>query len=375
MLPNSPDIEVTTRASVEASMQPQMSNTASTASPRTEMVDTLLEMINGSWIAQAIAVTAELNLADLLREGPLSSTDLAAVTGTDAPSLHRLLRALTTISICHESDDGRFCMTEMGRLLGSDSPDSLRCWSMWWGKHLWPVWGNLQYSVTTGKSARTLLTGTQGFKHLENDPTAASTFNQALVELTRLTTSGVVQAYDFSGCQLIVDVGGGYGALLSAILCANPNSQGILFDLPHATEGARRHFEQSDLSNRCNVVAGDFFQSVPQGADAYVLKSVIHDWNDDKSREILTTCRNAMPDDARLLLVERVMPQRLEATTTHQSAVRSDLTMLVALGAQERTEIEFRNLLHSAGFELTRIYPAGMVSVLEAHRISKLHRQ
>ena len=368
MLPNSPDVEATARASIEASQQPQTSNTASAASPRAEMVETLLEMINGSWIAQAIAVTAELSLADLLRYGPRSSADLAAVTRTDAPSLHRLLRALTTINICHESDDGRFRMTEMGQLLGSDSPDSLRCWSMWWGKHLWPVWGNLRYSITTGNSARTLLTGTEGFKHLENDPAAAATFNQALVELTRLTTSGVVQAYDFSGCQLIADVGGGYGELLSAILVANPNSHGILFDLPHATEGARRHFEQSGLSNRCEFVAGDFFQSVPQGADAYVLKSVIHDWNDDKSREILTTCRNAMSDDARLLLVERVMPQRLEATPSHQSAARSDLTMLVALGAQERTETEFRNLLHSAGFELTRIYPAGMVSVLEAKR-------
>lgn len=331
-----------------------------------QMVETLLEMISGSWIAQAIAVAAELGLADLLSAGPRSSADLAEQTQTDAPSLQRLLRALTTIDICRELDDGRFGMTEMGELLRADSPDSLRCWSMWWGKYLWPVWGNLRYSVNTGRSARTLLTGTEGFKHLENDPAAAATFNQALVELTRLTTSGVIRAYDFSRCQLIVDVGGGYGELLSAILAANPLARGILFDLAHTTEGAKRHFEQAGLSHRCEFVVGDFFQSIPQGADAYVLKSVIHDWNDDKSREILTTCRNAMSDDARLLLVERVMPQRLDVSASHQSAARSDLNMLVALGAQERTEIEFRNLLHSVGFELTHIFPAGMVSVLEA---------
>lgn len=335
---------------------------------KTELVGRLLEMINGSWIAQAISVTAELGLADLLRDEPQTSEVLADATKSDPTSLHRLLRALTTIDICRELDDGRFNLTEMGKLLCSDSPDSLRNWSMWWGKYLWPVWGNLRYSVNTGRSARTLLTGSEGFKHLENDPAAAATFNQALVELTRLTTSDVVRAYDFSSCQLIVDVGGGYGELLAAILTENPKARGILFDLPHATEGAKRHFEQAGLSHRCEFVAGDFFQSVPQGADAYVLKSVIHDWNDDKSREILATCRNAMSHDSRLLLVERVMPQRLEVSASHQSAARSDLNMLVALGAQERTEIEFRNLLQSAGFELTHIFPAGMVSVLEAKR-------
>ncbi len=348
-----------------------MSTHEAEGSRQAGMVETLLEMINGSWIAQAIAVTAELGLADLLRDGPRTSVDLASATGTDAPSLHRLLRALTTIDICHESEDGRFSITEMGRLLGTESPDSLRSWSMWWGKYLWPVWGNLRYSINTGNSARTLLTGTEGFKHLENDPAAAATFNQALVELTRLTTSGVVRAYDFSSCQLIVDVGGGYGELLAAILTANPKVRGVLFDLPHATEGARHHFEQARLSDRCEFVAGDFFESVPRGADAYVLKSVIHDWNDDKSRAILKTCHAAMNADARLLLVERVLPQRLETSAVHQSAVRSDLTMLVALGAQERTENDFRNLLNSAGFELTRVCPAGIVCVLEARQHSQ----
>ena len=209
-------------------------------------------------------------------------------------------------------------------------------------------------------------TGTEGFQHLENDPEAAGTFNQALVELTRLTASNVVRAYDFSSVRHIVDVGGGYGELLSAILAANSSARGTLFDRPHAIEGARRHLEQAQLSDRCEFVAGDFFQSVPRGADAYVLKSVIHDWNDEKSGEILRNCRDAMGPGARLLLVERVLPMRWETSAAHQSTARSDLTMLVALAAQERTEDEFRKLLDSAGFELTRVCQAGMVSVLEA---------
>ncbi len=343
-----------------------MSTHETETSEVTGLAEKLLAMITSSWIGQAAYVAAELRLADLLREGPRSSEDLASVTGTDAPSLRRLLHALTTIDICHEAEDGRFGITAMGQLLGTESPESLRCWSIWWGKHLWPVWGNLLYSINTGKSARSLLTGTEGFQHLENDPEAAGIFNQALVELTRLTTSRVVRAYDFSSLRHIVDVGGGYGELLSAILAAKSSAQGTLFDRPHAIEGARRHFEQAQLSDRCEFVAGDFFQSVPRGADAYVLKSVIHDWNDEKSGEILRNCRDAMEHGARLLLVERVLPMRWEASAAHQSTARSDLTMLVALAAQERTEDEFRELLDSAGFNLTRVCQAGMVSVFEA---------
>jgi hypothetical protein len=316
----------------------------------------LLAGITSSWVSQAIHVAAELGIADLLHE-PRASAELAERTGTHAPSLHRLLRALTTIDICRERADGSFELTELGAMLKSDHPRSLRSWSRWWGGNLWPAWGNLLYSVRTGRSARAMLSGTEGFQHLERDPESAAVFNQALVELTRLSCASIVQAYDFSALRRIVDVGGGYGELLAAILQAHPATAGVLFDLPHALDGARRHFENAGLADRCEFQAGDFFQSIPAGADAYILKSVIHDWNDERAQQILASCRQAMHGSARLLLIEQVMPDALTSSTGHQSLVRSDLNMLVAHGAGERSETAFRALLDGAGLTLSRIVP------------------
>ena len=335
---------------------------------RAALAERLLEAIHSSWVAQAAYVAAELRLADLLADGPRTSDELARETQTHAASLHRLLRALSTIDICRETDDGRFALAPLGSMLRTDAPGSLRHWTMWWGGNLWPVWGNLLYSVRTGKSARSMLTGTEGFGHLERDPQAAAVFNKGLAELTTLTAQSVVSAYDFTGLRHIVDVGGGYGQLLAAILKVNPSARGVLFDLPHAIEGARAFLTGAGVAERCEFVAGDFFQSVPAGADAYVLKSVIHDWNAERGRTILQTCRRAMTNEgSRLLLVERIVPERLEPTAEHRSLARTDLSMLVALAAQERSEADFRQLLDAGGFYVTRIVPAGMtVSVIEA---------
>lgn len=333
----------------------------------TALAHTLLEHFTANWKTQVIYVAAELRIADLLAEEAKTSEELAALTDTHEPSLRRLLRALGTLDICRELEPGRFAITPMGSLLGTAAPGSLRAWSIWWGGYLWDVWGKLLYSVKTGESGRKLLSGLDGFGHLEQDPAAAAIFNQGLLELTRLTAEGVVGAYDFSGLKRIVDVGGGYGALLAAILRANPAATGVLFDLSHATAGGRRHFEEAGLASRCEFLAGNFFESVPGGADAYVLKSVIHDWDDEKSLQILENCRHAMGEDGRLLLVERVLPDRLEVSEEHQAAARSDLSMLVALAAHERTESQFLALLQSAGLRVARILPVGMtVSVIEA---------
>ena len=326
----------------------------------------LLELITQSWTAQAVYVAAELGIADLLRGGSHEAVMIwqRKWVLTQLPST--VFCALTTIDICTQDKGGHFSMTPMGELLGTDEPDSLRHWTIWWGKYLWPVWGQLLYSVKTGKSARTLLTGTEGFKHLESDPQAAAIFNRALAELTRLEAQNVVAAYDFSRFERIVDLGGGYGELLAVILKAFPETQGVLFDLPHAISGAQSHFERSHLADRCEFVAGDFFESIPATGDAYILKSVLHDWNDDRCREILNICRRTMAQNARLLLIERILPQDLDHSAANQSAARSDLTMLVALGAKERSEKQFRDLLSSTGFDTLRIYPAGTVSVVEA---------
>jgi predicted O-methyltransferase YrrM len=193
-------------------------------------------------------------------------------------------------------------------------------------------------------------------------------FNEALAELTRLSAESIVHAYDFSGLKRIVEVGGGYGELLACILRAHPAAHGVLFDLEHAMGEARRRFEEAGLAARCEFVVGDFFRSVPPGADAYVLKSVIHDWDDAHGVQILESCRRAMAAGARLLLAERIMPDRLEVSPEHQSVARTDLNMLIAHGARERAEAALRELLHAAGFHVTRIIvPAGAtVCVIEA---------
>ncbi len=230
----------------------------------------------------------------------------------------------------------------------------MRAWALQWGGEAWPVWANLLHSIRTGDSARSLITGAEGFAHLERDPQAAQIFNQAMVDLTRLDALDIAQAYDFSG-QRIMDVGGGYGALLAQILLAYPDATGVLFDMPHATSKAREYLAGRGVAGRCEFVSGDFFARVPSDADLYVLKTVIHDWPDDKAREILQCCRGALKPGARLLIIERLMPERLVPSAEHRALARVDLHMLVALGAKERTLAQMLTLLASAGF--TRVRP------------------
>jgi ubiquinone/menaquinone biosynthesis C-methylase UbiE/DNA-binding transcriptional ArsR family regulator len=328
----------------------------------------LLDLINGSWIAQACYVTARLGIADLLAAGPRSAADLAAQTGAHPPALRRLLSALGSVDICRQREDGTFEMTRLGALLRADVPCSMRAWALQWGGEAWQVWANLLHSVKTGQSARSLITGGAGFDHLERDPQAAQIFNQAMVDLTRLAAQDITRAYDFAG-KRVLDVGGGYGELLAQILTAYPTARGELFDMPHAISQARAHFGGRGLEGRCEFTPGDFFVSVPAGADVYVLKTVIHDWPDDKAREVLRTCRSAMGPDARLLVIERLMPERLDPSAENRSLARIDLHMLVALGAQERTLGHMLSLLASAGLQqVRRIETQSEFQILEAQR-------
>lgn len=324
-----------------------------------DSIERFQTMLMGSWRTQALYVSASLRLADHLAAGPMTSAELAAATGADPAALHRLLRALSTIEICRERDDGRFELTSFGALLQETSPHSQRAWTIWWGRHLWPVWEHLLYSVKTGKSARKMLSGTEGFAHLERDPEAAAIFNRAGVEQLQSSARDIVRAYDFGGLSRIVDVGGGYGLLLLTILKAHPGAAGVLFDLPHAIEGARSYVDKSGLASRCELVSGDFFQSVPQSGDAYILKSVIHDWDSEQSLRILRNCRQAMRPTARLLVIEPLVPERFGTSTADQAVARSDLTMLIAHAAQERNEREYRELLSAAGFAVSRLLAVG----------------
>jgi ubiquinone/menaquinone biosynthesis C-methylase UbiE len=326
----------------------------------------LLALINGSWVAQACYVTARLGIPDLLAAGPRTAEDLASATGSNAPALRRLLSALGSVDICRQREDGSFEMTRLGSLLRADVPCSMRAWALQWGGEAWQVWANLLHSVKTGQSARSLITGETGFDHLERDPAAAAIFNQAMVDLTRLAALHIAQAYDFAG-QRVMDVGGGYGELLAHILRVYPTARGVLFDMTHAISKARAHLEGRGLAGRCEFATGDFFSSVPSGSDVYVLKTVIHDWPDDQAREILRSCRRAMLPGARMLIIERLMPERLVPSDENRALARVDLHMLVALGAQERTLNEMLALLASVGLpNVRRIETGSEFQILEA---------
>jgi ubiquinone/menaquinone biosynthesis C-methylase UbiE len=334
-----------------------MKNNKDPAADERQLAQRLLDIVNSSWMSQATYVAAKFGLADLLEHAPRSSSDLATALDCDPDALYQLLRALCSLDICRERDDGTFEISAMGRLLGSHSPYSVRSWTTHWGSNAWLVWGHLYDSVKTGAGMRERVTGMAGFEQLKKDARAAENFNAAMHDLTRLMMTGAAGAYDFSG-KRVADIGGGYGQLLAAVLEEYPSATGILFDMEHPIEDARRHFTERGVADRCEFLSGDFFESVPAGADVYLLKSVIHDWNDERAREILRTCRRAMSPDARLLLLERIVPARMQPTPEHRALARSDLNMRVMLGAQERTEVQLAALLHAAGFGSIRSWPA-----------------
>ena len=331
---------------------------------------TLLHLMTGYRAMQALYVAARLGIADLLKDGARGSEELARATGADARALHRLLRALASLGVFGEDADGRFTPSELGALLRSDVPGSLRAAAIFFGdERNWHAWGKLERSVMSGEPVRGPR-GTQVFlEESARDPEGAALFNAAMTSLTSAFDAAVTAAYDFSRLGTLVDVGGGQGALISSILAANPALRGILFDIPPVIESARGRIGEAGLAGRCALVAGDFFASVPAGGDAYVLKWVIHDWDDEHGVAILGSCRRAMARDGRLLLVERVVPERIDQSADTQGIVLGDLNMLLWTGGRERTAAEYRALLASGGFTLARIVPtATQLSIIEGAR-------
>jgi len=319
---------------------------------------------------QALYVAARLGIADLLKDGARGSEELARATGADARALHRLLRALASLGVFGEDADGRFTPSELGALLRSDVPGSLRAAAIFFGdERNWHAWGKLERSVMSGEPVRGPR-GTQVFlEESARDPEGAALFNAAMTSLTSAFDAAVTAAYDFSRLGTLVDVGGGQGALISSILAANPALRGILFDIPPVIESARGRIGEAGLAGRCELVAGDFFASVPAGGDAYVLKWVIHDWDDEHSVAILGSCRRAMARDGRLLLVERVVPERIDQSADTQGMLLGDLNMLLVTGGRERTAAEYQALLARADFALARIVPTGtQLSIVEGTR-------
>ena len=314
----------------------------------------MLQMIAGFWVSRAIYIAAKLGIADLLKDGAKNSEALAQATGLHAPSLYRVLRALASVGVFAEDEQGRFALTPLAATLRTDVPGSLRAFAIAeLGEDHYPAWGEVLHSVKTGEIAFDHLFGMDVWQYRAQHPEDGKIFDEAMASFSSVVNATVVASYDFSSIGKIVDVGGGDGSLIASILQANPGMKGVLFDLPHVIVGARRRIEAEGLAERCDVVAGDAFASVPSGGDAYLLKWIIHDWDDARSVTLLKSCHRAMAKNGKLLVVEAIIPSD-DTPSFHKFM---DLNMLVMTGGCERTEAEYQTLLEAAGFRLVGIIP------------------
>ena len=327
----------------------------------------LRRLVLGFRLSQAIYVAAELGIADLLIDGPRSAEELAAAAEAHAPSLYRVLRLLAGEGIFAESEDGRFFLTPMAELLRDDAPGSLRPLARQsLGDASWRSWGQLLRSVQTGQPAFDRVHGVGFFEYYRQRPAEQAIFDALMSSYTEPITQAVATAYDFSPFGTVVDVGGGRGALTLGLLARYPLIRGVVFDQPEVAGAAQQAIQAAGQMDRCQAVGGNFFQEVPEGGDVYLLKFILHDWDDEQCVAILRACRAAVPVSGRLLVIELLVPPG----NVPSFAKSQDITMLVNLGGRERTEIEYRALLTSAGFELTRSIPAeGELHIIEGRPV------
>ena len=317
------------------------------------MIEELRRLVNGYQVSRAIQVVATLGIPDLLADGPRSSDELASTTRSHPDALYRVLRAVAAVGVLREEEGRRFALAELGHGLRSDAEESLHGWATFVGREYhWNAWAHLGDSVRTGENAFRLANGVGVWEYRAERPEENEIFDRAMTSMTGIANRAILAAYDFDRFGTLVDVGGGRGTLLAALLDAYPGLHGVLFDQPHVVDGV-------DLGERARVVAGSFFDEVPSGGDAYLLKSILHDWEDDEAVAILRACRRAAADGATLLVVE----QDLRTA----AAMFTDLNMLVMPGGRERTRDEYAALLARGGFRLSGATPAGdTLSILEA---------
>jgi hypothetical protein len=324
----------------------------------------LVQMAMGHWISRILYVAAKLDVAGRLANGSKTADELAGPTGTDATALYRFMRSLATLGVLSESGTRQFSLTPLGEALKADAPGAARSSvltiaSDWWIRGF----GELMYSVQTGKSGFEKALGEPIFDYLGRNLEDASLFSETMIGFHGAEPPAVAAAYDFSGVGTLVDVGGASGHLLTTILQRHPSTRGILFDLPHVVRDAPALIGQRGLSERVEILPGSFFETVPAGGDAYLLSHIIHDWREDLCLTILGHCRRAMNPGGRVLIIEMVLPA---ADTPHPGKLL-DVMMLVGPGGQERTAEEYGALLGKAGLRLNRIVPtASAVSVVEA---------
>ncbi|HWT22348.1 MAG TPA: methyltransferase [Solirubrobacteraceae bacterium] len=334
--------------------------------PGTDPRSRLLRLLDGFLVTQLVFVAAELGVADVLAGGPRTGADVAEAVGADPAALTRVLRGLASEEVLAEDDAGRFSLTPLGEALREDRPGSWRGAARLRGGIYYRATGGLLAAVREGGSAFERAFGASFFDHLAAEPATEAAFNAGMAARSAREASDVVAAYDFADAGTLVDVGGGSGMLLSAILRAAPGVSGVLLDRPAAIAAAAERFTADGLDGRARCEAGDFFAAVPAGADTYLLSRVLHDWGDEDASRILAVCRRAAGPGARLLVVEALLPER---AVDAPEVIRMDLLMLVLVGGAERTAAQYRALLAGAGFAVTRVVPTPSpsgVSVIEA---------
>jgi hypothetical protein len=315
----------------------------------------LVELVFGFFPAQVVQTLARLGVPDALADSPASAPDLAARTGTKPDPLGRLLRAAAGLGLVTINADGRYALTASGELLRRGTPGSVgNLAQLFCGDTVWRAWGELEWSVRTGEPSFEKITGRSAFDAIAADPELGPIFTEAMAEGSRVAAPGIVAGCDLTGVTTLADVGGGNGTLLAAFLAAHPDLRGILFDMASGIGNAATVLEP--FAYRCEIVTGDFFMEVPR-ADAHVLKSVIHDWDDERSTAILTRVRAAMPPHGVLFLVEPILTDDPVELAGQRGVLMSDLNMLVCTGGRERTKAEFATLLDAAGLRLADVTP------------------
>jgi hypothetical protein len=318
-----------------------------------DAVQRLRKLISDYFLPRALYAATSLDVAECLAGGPMTADEIAERVGAHGPSLYRVLRALATAEVFQEDEHGRFVNTPLSELLRGGVPDSLRDLVLLFGDETsWRAWEALPHTLRTGQAGFEHVYGERFFDYLSRHPDAAAMFDRAMASASSMVNGAIVEAYDFSGLATLIDVAGGTGSTLCAILESNRTLRGIVFDLPHVADRARRHIAARNLGGRCAFEAGSFFDALPAGADLYFMKHILHDWGDEECLGILRNCRAAMRQGARLLVCERIVPPGNEPSPTKLI----DLHMLaINHGGKERTELEYRRLLAATGFACERV--------------------
>ncbi len=309
------------------------------------------QLVNGFRASALVQVAVQMRLPDLLADGPRTTADLAAAASVLPSPLHRMLRALAALGVLEQVDEASFALTEAGCLF-QDRPGTLRTQALALPQEGLDAFRELRYSLDTGRPGYEKAFGRRRWEHMSEQPEATARFQRFMIATSERAVAGLLREFDFGGTTVVADIGGGHGGLLAGVLAAHPGLRGILFDLPAALVGAEGHLREMGVAGRCTLLPGDFFQAIPEGAGAYLMKFVLHDWQDEECALILERCRAAMDPGAALLVVERLLPDR--ATTAGLRQFMADMQMLVVIGGRERTRAEFEALLGAAGFRLQR---------------------